>query len=486
MAVTLVGSPTAGTHLAGTGTSVATTRNGIVAGSTVVVCVTGGDAFAISNVSDGTITNSAPDVSFHWAGGSQNLAIFSFPSHAGGNFTFTANYAGTGVPFRGLDIVELTPSTFEGSSSASGTSAAPSSGNISPTPTVDGEYIVGFCLGATALTSAGGFADLVNDPTTDVSDVEGLAQSAKAAIAATWTMTSGIWGAVAASYKAVSALVGFGGSRGAPGQGPRDRRGFIKRSIWDYTLMALAAGTIFNADVSESVSVADSQTGQADFASALSEAGTATDTQTASALFVVAIAETGSVADTETGSALFVVDRTEAGVAADSQTGNAIFASALAESLSADDTETGVAVFNTTRLETLAVADSEDGNIGAAIFNVAITESLSASDSETGTAVFVVARAESLTAAESVAAQTTTGAAVSEALSAQDSSTGTLPSGITLAVAQNAGTDPITSGTSANTGVLQNTGVASIAGSNSRTIPIISANNATTPITPAE
>jgi hypothetical protein len=200
VAVTLVGTVGTGhNELAAAATSIAATRNGIVAGNTVVCAVQCQDTFAINNVSDGTITNSTPDVSFFWTGGAQWIALFSFPNHAGGNFTFTANFAGS-VTFRCIDIMELTPSVFEGSSTGSGTSTSASSGNISPTPTVDGEYIVGFA-GDAALTSAGGFSDLFNDPTIVGSDLEGLAQTSKAAIAATWTLASGVWGAVAASYK---------------------------------------------------------------------------------------------------------------------------------------------------------------------------------------------------------------------------------------------------------------------------------------------
>jgi len=197
MAVALVGS-TAGTHLATSAGSIATTRNGIIAGSTIVCAVTVEDLVTITNVSDGTTTKTVPDIAVDWTAGTQRLALYSFPNHPGGNFTFTATFSGSQT-FRGLDIAELTPSVFDAASSGTGTSAAPSSGNI--TPSVDGSYFLGFALGASALTKAAAFTDLVNDPTTLTSDFEGFAQSTKAALAATWTMTSGIWGAIGASYR---------------------------------------------------------------------------------------------------------------------------------------------------------------------------------------------------------------------------------------------------------------------------------------------
>jgi hypothetical protein len=316
------------------------------------------------------------------------------------------------------------------------------------------------------------------------------------------------------------------GTRGRPGVGPRDRRGFLKRRYWDYTLAAVVAGTIFNADVSESLAAADSQTAQADFAAAISESGSAVDTQTGTVVFSSAVSESGSaadsqtglrafssaiseavtVADTETGTVTFSASITEAGTVADSQTGLGVFASTRTEALTAADTETGLAIFSSAvsesltaadnetvqatfivaEAETLSATDSQDGNVGANTYTVTITESLSSSDSEIATALFAVARAEPLAAAESIAGQATMGVAVTEPLSAQDSSTGTLPSGITLAVVQNPGTDLIVAGSSSNSGITQNTGTSGISSANSQTISINSQNNATISITPAE
>lgn len=277
------------------------------------------------------------------------------------------------------------------------------------------------------------------------------------------------------------APVGFGGTRRAFGgrslarainspSGPFDQRGFLSSRIWDYTLLAAAAGTIFNADVSESVTVADTQTAQADFSSTRSEALSVAETEDGSLLFTVArvdaLAATDSqaslatfgatltdaltAAESQTGSAVFASARTEALTAADTETGLAVFSSALTESLAAADTETGVAVFSAARVETLTAADSSDGNVGAAIYNVtrtealtvadaevaaavfatAGTEALAASDSEASTAVLASARAESVTAADSETASASMGVSRSDSLNAADSSTG-VPAGPT-------------------------------------------------------
>lgn len=201
MVVTLVGS--AHTENAASGTSIGIART-VSAGNLVVCVITVDDGATITNVTDGTTTKSSADIAFDWAAGVQRLAMYSFPNYVGGSSKFTANFSGTQT-FRQISAVELTgadkSTPFEGSASANGNSAAPATGNVSPSPTLDGTYILGYALGATALTSAGGYADLVNDPTIVVSDVEGLAQSVHAATGPSWTMASGIWGAVAASYK---------------------------------------------------------------------------------------------------------------------------------------------------------------------------------------------------------------------------------------------------------------------------------------------
>lgn len=204
MAVTQIG--TVGTaHLEGAGAlgSIAATKTGITPGSSILVRVTGADTFAISNVQNGAgLTQTTPVLLFHWVTGTQNMAYFLFVNHPGGTFTFTANFAGA-VAFRAIAIIELTPCRFDAGTSASGTSAAPSSGNV--TPSVDGAYLVGFCAGDFLPAKAAAWTEILSESVV-VTDTEGLAQAVKAAVAATWTMTSGKWGAMVAAFKEIGRL----------------------------------------------------------------------------------------------------------------------------------------------------------------------------------------------------------------------------------------------------------------------------------------
>ena len=149
---------------------------------------------------------------------------------------------------------------------------------------------------------------------------------------------------------------------------------------------ALAAGgTVFNVSVTESVTVADTQSAQAVFAPAISESVSAVDSQTGNAVFVVAQAEVGTAADTQTGMATFVVALTETGSASDSSTGLATFAAALTESLTASDSE-----------------DATVSSGSGVIYNDSVTEVLSSADTAVASVDFVVSVSESGTVAETI------------------------------------------------------------------------------------
>jgi hypothetical protein len=202
MAVTLVGSPS--TNVSGSPlSSIAVTRNGIVAGNLIVVFVTathsGGD---ITNVSDGTTTNSTPDVTS--AVTSSRLSLYSFPNHTGGNFTFTASFSASQSPLA-IAVIELQGAALtlplDGTATGTGTGTSLSSGNLSPSPSVDGEYVIGAGVPGVLTTVGGSFADLWEEHAAYGFDVSGLAQSSHAAVAATWTTgSSNLWVAIAASY----------------------------------------------------------------------------------------------------------------------------------------------------------------------------------------------------------------------------------------------------------------------------------------------
>lgn len=188
------------TEAAGAGTSIACTVNGIAAGNLV--------AHLVQCEPSGTVTLTEDDLGVDAVlavartGGNQRIECWYHKNHGGGNRTFTATYEAShnfraivSAEYSGVDPV----SPLEGTANASGTSATPSSGNVSPTPTVDGALIIGICTPATLAVAGAPFNELFTEPGAGATS-EDYVQPTAAAIAATWTMTSGTWDALAAVF----------------------------------------------------------------------------------------------------------------------------------------------------------------------------------------------------------------------------------------------------------------------------------------------
>ena len=187
---------------------------------------------------------------------------------------------------------------------------------------------------------------------------------------------------------------------------------------------ALAAGgTVFNVAVTESVTVADTQSAQAVFAPAISESGSTTDAQAGVVTYVVTRTEAGAVADTVSATVSKDVSVSESVSAADSISAAAVFVGARPEVLTAVDVGTATATFVAALTETGSAADSQSA---IAVFPVALTDSLSAADTETGIATFAAALTESLAAADTEDATVSSGSgttyndSVAETLSSTD------------------------------------------------------------------
>jgi hypothetical protein len=196
---------------AGFGTTIGATLNGVAAASLILgrttndssgsVTVSGmADDLAVNAVRSGAAANNGTLF--------QRVDHWYFENYGGGNRTFTATYSGS-VQFRGIDVVELSGALLAGSagptSSATGTSAAPSSG-ATGVPASDGTYFFGTCAGPSQPAAAAPFGTVLQD-TNDLVTEEEYVQPSAAALAATWTMTSGAWAAIVSTYyPAVSAI----------------------------------------------------------------------------------------------------------------------------------------------------------------------------------------------------------------------------------------------------------------------------------------
>lgn len=202
---------------------------GVAAGATIVGGAShddvGGTA-TVSSVADdlaapGTINHQFDDT----AGFAQNFAHFSWKNHGGGNRTFTA-YFNVSASFLNIAVVELASAEQVGTlvgpaTHGSGTSAAPSSGNV--TPTKDGAYFFGQVQGQSVVpTPAAPFSGIL-DETAANQNFEDYIQPTAAARNAPWTTAaSAFWTALVSTY--------YPGVVAAPGVSqtglaPQQRRG---------------------------------------------------------------------------------------------------------------------------------------------------------------------------------------------------------------------------------------------------------------------
>lgn len=192
---------------AGSGTSLGATLNGVGAGAAIIFYATNdsGGGGSVSGVADDLAV--AANLAHGWddiTGFIQYYSHWSFQNHAGGNRTFTATYS-VSAPFRAVAVVELSGAEPTGTLNGpathnNGTSAAPSSGAV--TPANDGAYFFGTVQGQSTTPAAAAPFSHVLDITANLTNVEDYVQAIAANLAATWTMASAFWSATVSTYYA--------------------------------------------------------------------------------------------------------------------------------------------------------------------------------------------------------------------------------------------------------------------------------------------
>jgi hypothetical protein len=187
--------------------TIAVTINGVVAGNLLVVCVAGynyTDA-DVSGVADDQSTAAVKAADKSSSTANNNCEIWYFQNHGGGNRTVTATFTTSNAQYRYITVSEWSggaiTSVFEGKAINDGTSATPSTGNLDVTPSQDGMLIIGLIHPNAVPTAAAPFTLLRYDGGSTNAHSEYYIQPTAAAIAATWTMSSATFGAVAASFK---------------------------------------------------------------------------------------------------------------------------------------------------------------------------------------------------------------------------------------------------------------------------------------------
>lgn len=188
----------------GAGTTIACTLNSVAANALIVhSCICGENGTV-------TVTGVADDLTIAGQlalalnpGGLEHIELWYHKNHGGGTRTFTITFS-TSITDRGIVSTEYAgadqTSPLDGTATATGNSATPDTGVLIPEPTVNGCVIVGLVCAQNQPASASPFIDVFQD-TTNFCDTEDYVQSTYGPINATWTMTSGLWGAIAAVFK---------------------------------------------------------------------------------------------------------------------------------------------------------------------------------------------------------------------------------------------------------------------------------------------
>lgn len=205
-------------------TSGSVTLSAITSGNTVVGCVNHGSGNTLNSVSDGT--NTYTIISGPGFAGDE-VDTFYKENVTGGPTTITATFAsGTNIKlvadeFSGISTSASTDGNAEGTANdVSGTNSF-TSGNLSPTPTHNGDLIYG-CepgtfLGST-LTDGTGFTGAVTDNTDQIYS-EYLIQATAGTVAVTFTPSAADYGwingvafqaAAGAALPPTRALMGVG------------------------------------------------------------------------------------------------------------------------------------------------------------------------------------------------------------------------------------------------------------------------------------
>lgn len=181
---------------------------------------------------------------------------------------------------------------------------------------------------------------------------------------------------------------------------------------------SVTGGMLFAESLPEASSAADSLAHAQTMPNALSEGASGNDSLSTLMTMVNALSEGSSASDTLAHIMTMVNALTESSNAQDSLVGGMLFVNALSEGSSANDSVTAGYIANATLTEASTAADSLSST---GTFNVALTENGSAADTVTALGIWNNAITESSTAADSLSAGLQMAAVLSEGSSAADS-----------------------------------------------------------------
>ena len=158
-----------------------------------------------------------------------------------------------------------------------------------------------------------------------------------------------------------------------------DYTGTTRAGTWDCGPDEYASSaTVYTADISETGSASDNDTGRVVFLATNTEVGSALDIESGIVTFLASITETGTVLDTSSGKVTFLAGVTETGTVLDTESATITFLASISETSVAIDTESAIIEFLASITEEgIAIAIQSDQDY-ARVYTASIIETASA------------------------------------------------------------------------------------------------------------
>jgi hypothetical protein len=185
----------------------------------------------------------------------------------------------------------------------------------------------------------------------------------------------------------------------------------------------ISAGTVYNASITESMTLADSQVAVALIAATITEPMSLAETQTAVFIAVATVNEAMTLADSQDasvtgGGTVYDVTIVEVMALADSASAAHTMPATISEALSLLDSQQCQQVFSAQATEAMALADSQ---VAAHVVTAAVTETMTLADSSAASAMLTAVIQELVNLGDAAGTQMVATAAVTEAMNLGDS-----------------------------------------------------------------
>lgn len=218
------------------------------------------------------------------------------------------------------------------------------------------------------------------------------------------------------AYRVVSSITSYQASVNRTTANP-------SASMWFVSIKAASGGAVYNASITESMTLADSQGAVALIAATITEPLSLAETQTAAFIAVATVNESMTLADSQDasvtgGGTVYDVTIVEVMSLGDSASAAHVMPATISEALSLLDSQQTSQLFSAQATEAMALADSQ---VAANVITAAVTETITLTDSSAASAMLTAVMQELVSLDDSASTQMVANATTTEAMNLGDS-----------------------------------------------------------------